>query len=436
MTPISTTSLHTFGLLLKRARHAARLTQEQLGERAGYSAVYISMLERGARQPQHSTVALLAEALTLTSSERAAFETAALLPSPYLPGDWYAGGDATTNVEVSPLPLGGFLGATPTGPLVGRERELAAIATILAGVARGQGRLLVLFGEPGAGKTRLAQEMTLNARVEGFKTITGRCYESQQTIAYYPFFELLAQAVTDIDAAMQARLMERLAESSARLNDGVAQQRLFWEVNGFLETLAARKPLALLLDDLHWADRASLDLLQYLARHCRERRILLVGTTRVVEAQRHEPLAAALSDLRREEIVDWISVRCLEEEETAALISATLGGAVGALGEAMSVSADLAQHVYARSEGNAFVTRHLARALQEQGHVQFAEGQWRLSAENPPLTAPKRIHSKPFPPLGWLTSLTLKVLRRTARRREQAGRRRGDASDGGVWDHS
>jgi transcriptional regulator with XRE-family HTH domain len=191
MATVSVSTL-TFGALLKRHRRAARMTQAQLAERAGFSVVYISMLERGARQPQRTTVALLVDTLALAPTERAALEAAARLPSAPLSLRRENGPveDAGTPV----LPIGGFLGATPTGALVGRTEELATITAILAAGALGQGRLLVLVGEPGVGKTRLAQEITLRARAQGFRVITGRCYEPQQGVAYYPFLEALALA--------------------------------------------------------------------------------------------------------------------------------------------------------------------------------------------------------------------------------------------------
>jgi hypothetical protein len=111
---------------------------------------------------------------------------------------------------------------------------------------------------------------------------------------------------------LQGRLADRWPEVAhlltARVGEGAhdrnAQQRLFWQVSGFLGALSEQQPLALLLDDLHWADRASLDLLQHLARHTRERSILLVATAREVEARSQYPLADALSDLNRDELVD------------------------------------------------------------------------------------------------------------------------------------
>jgi transcriptional regulator with XRE-family HTH domain len=113
----STASTRDFGLALKRARRAAHLTQAELAERAGFSVVYISMLERGARQPQRSTLALLADALTLAGAARVALEAAA--PAPAAAQRRRGDGAAGT----PPLPVGGFLGALPSRQLVGRERE-------------------------------------------------------------------------------------------------------------------------------------------------------------------------------------------------------------------------------------------------------------------------------------------------------------------------
>src|SRR5262245_16441037 len=141
-----------FGPLLKRHRRATHLTQAQLAERAGFSADYISKLERGARDPQRATVALLADAMGLSTSDRKILE-ATVQRSRARHGD-----------EAAQLPTGGFLGAVPAGPLVGRAAELEAITSALEMVASGHGQLLVLVGEPGVGKTRLAQEITLLAQ--------------------------------------------------------------------------------------------------------------------------------------------------------------------------------------------------------------------------------------------------------------------------------
>lgn len=413
----------TFGPLLKRFRIAARLTQEALAERAGVSARGISDMERGLRHaPYQDTISRLAQALELTADERAQFEAAShhrRAPRvQHIPG--VLAKRSVPLSRMSGLPIGAFLGATPASPLVGREADLGSIAVALEAADSGQGQLLILAGDPGVGKTRLAQEITVRARARGFSILTGRCYEPQQKVAYFPFLEALALAAGvggETYSALSAqwpevaRLLPDLPANTQmppQIDDRTAQQRLFWQVTGFLRTLADRAPLALLLDDLHWADNATLDLLQHLARHTRDRRILLVATYRDVEV--HRSLAAALHDLSRDELVERIAVQPLAIEETTALIGSALGAGEGAQAGAVSVSPELAHFIYQRSEGNALFTRQLARALQEQGALQFEEGEWRLSARDP-LPTPESIRAVIGQRLSHLTSPTQEALR-------------------------
>jgi tetratricopeptide (TPR) repeat protein/transcriptional regulator with XRE-family HTH domain len=421
MATVSVSTL-TFGALLKRHRRAARMTQAQLAERAGFSVVYISMLERGARQPQRTTVALLVDALDLAAEERTALEAAARLPS--APLSLRRENGPVEDAGTAVLPIGGFLGGDADGGAGGSHGGTGHDHRHPGGRRRGRGACSSWWASQGWAR-RGWRKRSRCGRARGFRVITGRCYEPQQGVAYYPFLEALALAEAGANTAVQAQLSQdwpevaRLlpdrmasAQTPIQLDDHNAQQRLFWQVSGFLVALAEHAPLALLLDDLHWADRASLDLLQHLARHTRERPILLVGTTRAVEAQRQHPLADALSDLGRDELVERLTLRPLAAEETSALIGVTLGGADGAAGEAASISPELAQRIYARSEGNAFFTRQLARALHEQGDLAFAEGQWRLSdGATAAVSAPESIRAVIGQRLGRLSALTQDVLR-------------------------
>lgn len=111
------------------------------------------------------------------------------------------------NANVPPrqdLPFGGFLGALPVTPLVARERDLAQVLGAVDGVAGGTGRLVLISGEPGVGKTRLAQEVTLEVRNRGFAIAAGRCYEAHQNIAFYPFVEALTAVYGAAPASIQA----------------------------------------------------------------------------------------------------------------------------------------------------------------------------------------------------------------------------------------
>lgn len=283
--------------------------------------------------------------------------------------------------EPEPLPIGGFLGALPDSPLVAREQELEQVLRILDVVDAGNGRLVLLAGEPGVGKTRLAQEATLAARNHHWHLATGRCYEAQQKVAYYPFLEALPHALQAASSSLQTEVSRRWPDLTRLLPDrrvGIIepppemrgyddQQRLFWAVTGFVQELAREAPVMLALDDLQWADEASLALLQHLTRHTRGARVLLLGAYRDVEVNRQHPLEAGLRTLGREHLVERIAVRRMPVEGTAALIAATLDQAA---------SRDLAEAIHQRTEGNPFFTQEVLRVLADRRDVYRAGGHW------------------------------------------------------------
>jgi transcriptional regulator with XRE-family HTH domain len=147
----------TLGSLLRQFRLEAALTQEELAERAEISVRAVSDLERGVNTaPRPFTIRRLADALGLTSEERAAFQRASIIP----PGSAESRADSQ--------PRGRFLGSLPEFELVGREAEVRRISAILDAVAEGVGHLVLLVGEPGSGKTRLLQELTVQAGERGY----------------------------------------------------------------------------------------------------------------------------------------------------------------------------------------------------------------------------------------------------------------------------
>jgi class 3 adenylate cyclase/tetratricopeptide (TPR) repeat protein len=277
------------------------------------------------------------------------------------------------------FPIGGFLGALPGGPLVAREEELGRAVSAADSAAGGTGRLVLLAGEPGVGKTRLAQEVALAARNRGYLLATGRCYEPYAGIPFYPFREAMAMAYEAASPALRARahrewphllrLLPDAADAPPSSGSGhEEQQRIFWSASGFIQSLAAERPLALLLDDLHWADNLSLQLLEHLARQTRAHRVLLVGTFRDTEVGREHPLERVLLDLTRERLAERVPVRRLGPEGTAALLASAIGES--------EVSKEFVELVHARTEGNAFFTEEVARALVEQGDLYRENGLW------------------------------------------------------------
>jgi tetratricopeptide (TPR) repeat protein/transcriptional regulator with XRE-family HTH domain len=360
-----------FAQLLRRHRRERGLTQEALAEAAGLSARGIRALEQGERTLPHAdTMQLLADALQLSPSDRIAFEAAA---RPLLPRG------ASVHRNVAP-PVGSFLGARPSGPLVARERELANVLGLVEDVEHSAGRLAMLAGEPGVGKTRLAQEVMLRLEERGFLIATGQCYEPERAVPYYPFLDALTAAARSAPPSLGGEIPNRwphlerlLPDRGVRDRDGDSadhdvQQVLFWAVSGFLEALAGIQPIALLLDDLHWADASTLKLFQHLARHLRADRVLLLGTYRDVEVGKQQPLEGLLRDLHRDGLLREVVVRRLSRDGTAALTAAILGET--------DIPSEFAELLYRHTDGNPFFTQEVVRALVERGDVFLRDGIW------------------------------------------------------------
>jgi hypothetical protein len=301
----------------------------------------------------------LAEGLHLSAAQRAALD--ASLRRSRAAATLMDGEEASTYVG-EPAP--------PRGMLVGRVGELARLQASMEAAEAGVGRLVVLVGEPGVGKTRLAREVRARAARRGWRSVVGRCAEEQATLPYYPVSEALAAAVAVAPSALRGAAERRWPELASlvpsilrgappRLEREDARRRLLQAVADFLLALASDAPLLLVLDDLHWADSASLALLQHLARRAPGARLLLLGTYRDVEVGRQHPLEAALSDLWRERLLEELSLRGLSLEDTAALIAARAGPA--------GVPAEIAVLLYGRTAGNPFFTEELLAALVDAG---------------------------------------------------------------------
>ncbi len=348
--------------------------------RAGLGARTISNLERGInRAPYHDTVRRLADALGLSGEDLAQLAATARRPLKH------SSSGGRMAVE------GGFLGALPTAHLVAREQELGRILDALEAVESGWGRLVLLAGEPGIGKTRLAQETSVLAREGGFVVASGRRYEAQSGVPFYPFLEALGTLYEDAPRKVREEIPEhwpylvRLLPDhfpSAASGGREEAQRLLRAVTGFVREVSAERPVALLLDDLHHADGASVDLLAHLCRHTRGDRVLLLGTYRDVEVGLGHPLRKAVRELDREQLVEKVEVRRLGREETAALMSYRLNEA--------EVSEAFSGLVFDRTWGNPFFTVEVLKALIERGDLFLREGRW-SSKDIQDLAAPESV---------------------------------------------
>jgi class 3 adenylate cyclase/tetratricopeptide (TPR) repeat protein len=284
-------------------------------------------------------------------------------------------------------------------PFVGREAERADLRRLLDQSIRGQGALVMIGGEPGVGKTRLAEELLLEARQRGALAWSGRCYEMEGAPPYIPFVEILESAARVIPPPA---LRETLGDSAPEVAKLLPElRRLFPDippplelppeqerhyllnsVREFLTRAARAQPLLLLLDDLHWADDSTLLLLQHIAQQLREVPVLILGTYRDVELDVGRPLARALEDLLRQRLAHRIALKRLPQDDVAAMLRA--------LGSQEPPPA-LVQAVYAETEGNPFFVEEVFQHLAEEGKLFDAQGRWRADLRVGELDVPEGV---------------------------------------------
>jgi AAA ATPase domain len=273
-----------------------------------------------------------------------------------------------------------MVGATGV-PLVGRSEELGRVLAALERAGAGSGGALLLAGEAGIGKSRLAAEALTLARQRGFITLEGAAYPLQADLAYAPVLEALAPFLAGLQPARRAALVSGLPDLGRLfaglhlpppepLGDAALERtRLFEAVSRLVERVAAGRPVALLVDDLHWADAASLELLHYLARGLGDRRVLLLGTYRLDEARTHPRLKALVRSLQRLGLAEELPLGGLGPDAVAALARALLGG---------EPPAELLGTLRERAAGTPLFVTELIRGLCDSGGLFRSGGAWVL----------------------------------------------------------
>jgi len=284
------------------------------------------------------------------------------------------------------------LGGTPAWVrFIGRDAELGILRGAVDTVFSGRGAMLMVVGEPGIGKTRIAEEAGVYARLRGAQVLLGRCYESEASLPYIPFVQAIRQYVMEREPdALRSELADG-ASDVAKLVSEIRQRipdlpeppqvepeqeryRLFESVASFLVNASNANPVVLVLDDLHWADKPSLLLLQHLARRVPASRLMIVGTYRDVELDRRHPLSETLASLRREHAFERVLLRGLNVEEVAKMLEAAAQHELGARG------VPLAQAIHRESEGNPFFIEEIVRHLVETGGLYRRGDQWAIGA--------------------------------------------------------
>jgi tetratricopeptide (TPR) repeat protein len=201
--------------------------------------------------------------------------------------------------------------ASSTNSFVGRERELSELRAALEDANAGRGRLFLFSGEPGIGKTRLAEEIAHEAATRGMRAVWGRSWEGGGAPAYWPWVQILRSLVFDSKSTRTrsaavvpevAKLIPELASEAhgePPSDPKQAQFRLFDAVTTALKDAARAQPLVLILDDLHEADQSSLEMMKFIARALPESYLLIVGTCRDAEVRRSPMLSELITEIVR-----------------------------------------------------------------------------------------------------------------------------------------
>ena len=262
------------------------------------------------------------------------------------------------------------------GVFVGREREMKQLQNALTDALSGKPRLVMIAAEPGGGKTRLCEQLSTYASLRGSEVVTGRCFEGEGAPAFWLWSQIIRSCVEKRKAESLSALMgsgasdiapvvpeiaERIPnlEQADELEGEHARFRLFDSIAGFFRNASRTRPMVLVLDDLHWADKPSLLLLEFLARELRDARILIVGTYRNVEVGRQHPLGKTLGELSRLGL-DRIVLQGLSEHHVAEFIEMTAGG---------TPPASLVKAVYRETEGNPFFVNEIVKLLASEGRL-------------------------------------------------------------------
>ncbi len=285
--------------------------------------------------------------------------------------------------------------------LVGRQRELSSLWSRFEESLTGGLRVALVAGEPGIGKTRLLQEVARRAEQRGTLVLSGGASEAEGMPPYLPFLEALGQHIrvatpealrmqAGAMASVLATILPELAlclgelPTSYLLPPEQARWRLYEAVGTFLGAIAAPCGLLLLLDDLHWADTATLDLLCHIVRHQPHARLFLLGSHREGEVTNRQAFERTLTTLTRTRRLTTLSLDPLASVELQQLSADYLGA---------PIDPALDHLLLKQSEGNPFYAEELLREWLETGIIVFQDNRFRLAATASPTLPASVVHA-------------------------------------------
>lgn len=274
--------------------------------------------------------------------------------------------------------------------VIGRAQELTELRSLVDRVRSGAAQVALVSGEAGIGKSRLVSEVKVAAR--GFLLLEGQCFQADSASPYAPLLDLFRayfarRTPTTLPDSMRsfaatlARLLPELAllfpdlvtfSTPPAVEPEEEKRRLFAAMTHFVTEQAAQCPVFLVVEDIHWCDDLSLDLLLHLARRCRQVPLLLLLTYRSEEL--HPRLRRWLTQLNRERLAQEFRLAHLSRAEVSAMLRTMLG-------KEQEVDADLLDTLFTRSEGNPFFVEELLTSLMSGGELVCVDGTWKRTAQ-------------------------------------------------------
>jgi class 3 adenylate cyclase/tetratricopeptide (TPR) repeat protein len=295
---------------------------------------------------------------------------------------------------------GATVSTSDTTPFVGRDIERAEVRRAVRAALRGSGCLVMIGGEAGVGKTRLVEEVAREAEALGMRVLVGHCAQKEGSLAYLPFVEILEQAL--IGPSSPIALRDALGEEGGEIARIVpalrrvipalpppldlppeqAQRYLWSSIEEFLRGAAQVRPLLLVLEDLHWADDATTQLIVYLTPLLNRMPVAIVGSYRDTEIGTGHPLAQAMTEMLRRRLLSRVSLNRLPEEGVAAMLEGLSG---------RRPPPELVRTIFSETDGNPFFVEEVFRHLSESGLLLDAEGAFRADLRIEDLDVPESV---------------------------------------------
>lgn len=284
--------------------------------------------------------------------------------------------------------------------LIGRESQLDALGSALDAASAGRGRVVLLSGEAGIGKTALLRRFAELARARRARVAIGECLESDAGTPLGPF----AGVLDSLERQRLLRAGSTRPEAQIGTIDAAARERLRRSFRVLMAGLTKANALVIAIEDLHWADETSLELFLHLARVLRDERVLLIGTYRGDELPHRHALPPMLAELNRARLSEELVLHRLDSAQTAAFLRETFRGG-------LDPAPSFRQSIERRCEGNPFFIEEVLKGLHQRGALDYDEGRWSHTQETPVPPIPDSIRGALRSRLDRLPTEALRTLR-------------------------